>query len=66
MAMELVFANRLLASFTDQTTTTSEMALVARAKTGDHHAFAILVRQYRNRVLNVVCALSRTPTPPRT
>ena len=54
MAMELVFANRLLASFTDQAITTSEMALVARAKTGDHHAFEILVRQYRNRVLNVV------------
>jgi len=54
MAMDLVFANRLLASFTDNATTTSEMALVARAKTGDHHAFEALVRQYRNRVLNVV------------
>jgi len=30
MAVDLVFANRLLASFTDQTTTTSEMALVAQ------------------------------------
>ncbi len=53
MAMDLVFANRLLASFTDQAITTSEMALVARARTGDHHAFEVLVRQYRDRVLNV-------------
>ena len=51
--MDLVFANRLLASFTDQTTTTSEMALVALARQGDHHAFEALVRQYRDRVLNL-------------
>ena len=51
--MDLVFANRLLASFTDRAITTSEMALVARAKTGDHNAFEILVREYRDRVLNV-------------
>ncbi len=54
MAMDLVFANRLLASFTDQAITISETALVALARQGDHHAFEVLVRQYRNRVLNVV------------
>ncbi len=54
MAMDLVFANRLLVSFTDQAITTSEMALVALARQGDHHAFEVLVRQYRDRVLNVV------------
>ena len=53
MATDIALANRLLASFTGNATTTSEMALVAQARTGDQHAFEVLVRQYRNRVLNV-------------
>jgi len=53
MAVSLAFANWLSKSFTDQAITTSEMALVARAKTGDNQAFEALVQQYRNRVLNV-------------
>ena len=53
MATDIALANRLLASFTGQAITATEMALVARARTGDDHAFEVLVRQYRNRVLNV-------------
>ncbi len=53
MAVGLAFTNWLSESFTNQATTTSEMALVARARTGDHHAFEVLVREYRDRVLNL-------------
>ena len=53
MATDIALANSLLVSFTAQPTTTHEVELVARAKTGDHHAFEVLVRQYRNRVLNL-------------
>lgn len=37
----------------DSTAASRETALVARAKTGDHEAFEILVRQYKDRVLNL-------------
>ena len=51
--MDIEAAIRPFGKFADGISPASEAALVARARTGDHHAFEILIRRYKDRVLNL-------------
>ncbi len=51
--MTIAFARQISLSRANDTATTTDAVLVARATRGDHSAFETLVRRYQDRVLNL-------------
>ncbi len=59
--MVLTFARHLSRNFAHEPAATTEGALVARAKRGDHSAFEALVRRYQDRVVNLARRIVSDP-----
>ncbi len=59
--MTIAFARQISLSRANDTATTTDAVLVARATRGDHSAFETLVRRYQDRVLNLARRIVSDP-----